>query len=139
MKKLNFDSGIKEYKINGNGVLRFNPADPNIYARFLEAIDKIKAVEEELVEQAGKQAQPDDGAATIQLMREADKRMKAVLSWVFGGVNDFDQILDGINLLAVGGNGERVVTNLFAALQPILVEGAQSFAKEKAAQLRAAR
>ena len=139
MKKLNFDSGIKEYKINGNGVLRFNPADPNIYARFLEAIDKIKAVEEELVEQAGKQAQPDDGAATIQLMREADKRMKAVLSWVFGGANDFDQILDGINLLAVGGNGERIVTNLFAALQPILVEGAQSFAKEKAAQLRAAR
>ena len=139
MKKLNFDSGIKEYKINGNGVLRFNPADPNIYARFLEAIDKIKAVEEELVKQAGKQAQPDDGAATIQLMREADKRMKAVLSWVFGGANDFDQILDGINLLAVGGNGERIVTNLFAALQPILVEGAQSFAKEKAAQLRAAR
>ena len=41
MEKLQFDSGIKEYKINGAGVLRFNPGDPNLYARFLEAGDKL--------------------------------------------------------------------------------------------------
>ena len=59
--------------------------------------------------------------------------MKEVLNWVFGNGNDFNKILGGINLLAVAGNGERVVTNLFAALQPILVAGAEACAKEKTA------
>ena len=30
MEKIQFDSGMKEYRINGKGVLRFNPADPNL-------------------------------------------------------------------------------------------------------------
>ena len=55
--------------------------------------------------------------------------MKEVLGWVFGEGNDFDQILGGVNLLAVGKNGQRVVTNLFDALQPILVEGAENCAR----------
>ena len=31
MEKLSFDTGIREYDVNGNGVLRFNPSDPNVY------------------------------------------------------------------------------------------------------------
>ena len=135
MKKLNFDSGVKEYKINGGGVLRFNPADPNVYARFLEAADKIRAVETQMASQAD--MQENTGAAALRLMQETDKQIKQILDWVFGGNNDFEQILGGVNLLAMGSNGERIVTNLFAALQPVLVEGAQAFAKEKAAQIKA--
>jgi hypothetical protein len=131
MEKLNFDSGIKEYKINGGGVLRFNPGDPNVYARFLEAAEKIRAVEEDLTRQAKNMPQEDSGKAAVQLMAQADKQMKEILGWVFGPSNDFDKILGGVNLLAVTGNGERVVTNLFAALQPILVDGAQRCANEK--------
>ena len=41
MEKISFDSGVKSYKINGTGVLRFNPGDPNVYARFLQAADKL--------------------------------------------------------------------------------------------------
>ena len=48
MEKISFDSGIRSYKINGTGVLRFNPGDPNVYARYMEAVPKIKAVEQEM-------------------------------------------------------------------------------------------
>ena len=130
MEKISFDSGVKSYKINGAGVLRFNPGDPNVYARFLEAADKLQDVENALVEEAKKLPEAD-GAGVVQLLNRADKEMKQVLGWVFGEGNDFDKILGGVNLLAVADNGQRVVTNLLAALQPVLVEGAERCAKEK--------
>lgn len=129
MEKIQFDSGIKEYRINGTGVLRFNPGDPNLYARFMEAAEKLQGLEKELAGQA-----QGDGAAIVQLLQTADRKMKQTLSWVFGQENDFDKILGGVNLLAVAGNGERVVTNLFAALQPVLVAGAEACAREKSAE-----
>ena len=131
MEKIQFDSGVQEFKINGGGVLRFNPGDPNVYARFLEAAEKIQGVETALTEQAKGLEEQDSGKAAVKLMAEADKQMKEILGWVFGPANDFDKILGGVNLLAVAGNGERVVTNLFAALQPVLVEGARRCANEK--------
>ena len=53
MEKLVFDSGVKEYKLGTGGVLRFNPSDPNVYARFMDAMDKIRAVEADLVKIRG--------------------------------------------------------------------------------------
>lgn len=128
MEQLKFDSGVREYKLNGGGLLRFNPSDPNVYARFLEAARKLQEMEKTLAEQAKTM---EDGASVVELLAQADKQMKELLSWVFGGSNDFDKLLGGVNLLAVAGNGERVVTNLFAALQPILVEGAERCAQDK--------
>ena len=61
--------------------------------------------------------------------------MKAILNWVFGGSNDFQKLLVGINLLAVAEKGERVVTNLFAALEPVLIEGAKLCANQRAKNL----
>ena len=130
MEKISFDSGVRSYKINGAGVLRFNPGDPNVYARFLEAADKLQEVETALVAEA-KTLPEADGGAVVQLLNRADREMKGVLSWVFGQENDFDKILGGVNLLAVADNGQRVVTNLLEALQPILVEGAERCAREK--------
>ena len=130
MEKIVFDSGVKSYKINGGGLLRFNPGDPNVYARFLEAADKLQDVEKALVEEAKKLPEAD-GAGVVQLLSRADKEMKQVLSWVFGEENDFDKILGGVNLLAVADNGHRVVTNLLEALQPVLVAGAERCANEK--------
>lgn len=132
MEKISFDSGIKTYRINGTGVLKFNPGDPNIYARFLQAADKLQTVEKALIEEA-KSLQEADGAGVVQLLSKADREMKQVLSWVFGQDNDFDKILCGVNLLAVAENGQRVVANLMEALQPVLIAGAERCAKEKAA------
>lgn len=128
MEKISFDSGVREYRLNGAGVLRFNPGDPNIYARFLEAAEKIRLVEQELRQQAEKET---TGEAAIRMLSQADRKMKDILSWVFGDGNDFQKLLGGVNLMAVAENGERVVSNLFAALQPILTEGAKRCAKEQ--------
>lgn len=131
MEKLLFDTGVKEYKLGVGGVLRFNPGDPNLYARFLEAAEKISQIEEDMIRSAKTEKCEDTGAAILKLLQEADQKMKQTLNWVFGHENNFDKLLGGVNLLAVGANGKRVVSNLFDALQPILLEGAQSCAREK--------
>ena len=127
MEKIQFDVGQRSYRINGGGILRFNPGDPNLYARFLEAVPKLQAVEEELVQHA----ETLQGEDIVKLMQQADEKMKGILNWVFSG-NDFHGLLSGVNLLAVADNGERVVTNLFAALEPVLTEGAKRCAGEQA-------
>lgn len=135
MEKIQFDSGIRSYRINGAGVLRFNPGDPNLYSRFLEAVEKLKAVEAELTEHA----EAVQGEEIVKLMTAADEKMKGILGWVFGPENDFHKILGGVNLLAVADNGERVVTNFFAALEPVLVEGAKRCAGQQADTIKARR
>ena len=128
MEKIQFDAGQRSYRINGGGILRFNPGDPNLYARFMEAVEKLQAVETELMQQ-GESAQGED---IVKLMGRADEKMKSILNWVFGGDNDFHKLLGGVNLLAVADNGERVVTKLFAALEPVLGDGAKRCAADLA-------
>lgn len=137
MQKLNVDIGVREFQI-GEGVLRFNPSDPNVYQRFMEALPKVEAVEQELVEKA-RQIPHDEnnGKEALRLMAEADTKTKALLDEVFTG-NSFDAIVDGVNLMAVAGNGERVITNLLAALQPIIQQGAKRFYDQKAGEAVAA-
>ena len=123
MKKIKLDTGVTAVAL-GSGTLRFHPADPNLYVRFQEAVEKLQSVENELVAKAA----DADGQTVARLLSDADRQMKNMLDWVFGPGNDFDALLEGVNLLAVASNGERVVTNLFAALEPILVDGAKKCA-----------
>ena len=127
MENIQFDSGVRSFAIKDGGVLRFNPSDPNVYGRFLDAAEKIKALEKDLVEQA--KSAEESGSAVVRLMVEADKKIKEILGWVFGSENDFEQILGGVNLMAVADNGQQVIANLLQALEPILVAGAQRYAK----------
>ncbi len=118
MEQLTIDTGLREYAVNGGpehggGVLRFNPSDPNVYSRFCTLQNQLQELEQQV------QAQSPTGTDAIQLLAQADQRAKGLLAEVFGPGNDFDAMLGGTNLLAVAGNGERVITNLFAALQPI--------------------
>ena len=144
--KLSVDLGIQEIEINGTGVLRFNPSDPNIFSRFYEMRDKLLELEkryqkieflapENLDEKGFPIKEPDPAAeanAMIRALREIDAEVKKELAYVFGPQNDFNEILGGVNLMAVAGNGERVVTNLLAALGPIMEEGAGRHLEKKA-------
>lgn len=130
MEKLTLDTGLRTFKINGGGVLRFNPGDPNVYARFLEAMDKLKEIEKGLAEQVGALEQ-EDGTGALRLLAQGDQEAKKILAWIFGEENDFDKILGGVNLLAVGANGERVLTNFFVAMEPILVAGAEACVRQQ--------
>ena len=130
MEQLTIDTGLREYAVNGGpehggGVLRFNPSDPNVYSRFCTLQNQLQELEQQV------QAQSPTGTDAIQLLAQADQRAKGLLAEVFGPGNDFDAMLGGTNLLAVAGNGERVITNLFAALQPILEAGARQCADAK--------
>lgn len=134
MQKLNIDLGIKEYEICGK-VLRINASDPNLYDRFVQAVDEIRTLEDEMIAQAKELPQEDEqanGEAVVHLMRQTDLKVKEKLNEVFGLDNDFDVILQKVNLMAVGENGERIITNLLAALIPLVEEGAQRFYNEKA-------
>lgn len=139
MEKLIFDTGIKEFEVNGKGVLRFNPADPNVYARFMDMSDKIRTVEKDLAERAQKLDDADNetrGAETLRIMRIADEKMKSLLAEVFGAENDFDQIFEGINLMAVASNGERVISNFYTAIEPVIMSGVQACVAEEVAEAK---
>ena len=133
MKKLDFDSGIEEYRLQGGGVLRFNPRDPNLYGRFLDAEEQMKKIEQDLRQKAEKAEQT--GLSVLELTREADRQLKDLLAQVFPG-NDFQKALSGVNLLAVAGNGQPVAVNLFAALEEILTAGAEAFADAQVQKVR---
>ena len=136
MKNITLDTGIEEFSFAGGGVLRFNPCDPNLYARFMDVEKEITAVEQELSRATDDSSQPE---TVLRLTREADRKAKEILNRAFGGENDFDKILGGVSLLAVTGNGQRVVSNLLAVLEEILTEGAARFAAGKARAIEASR
>lgn len=136
MEQLNIDTGVRSYAINGGpeqggGILRFNPGDPNVYSRFLELGPKLEELERRVAEE-GRALPEEDGEAALRLLARADRSAKAMLAEVFGPGNDFDVILGGANLMAVASNGEQVITNLFAALQPILEQGVRFCADQRA-------
>lgn len=136
-KKLVLDDGIIELEINDNGVLRFNPSDFNLYQRFCKLVQELPGLEKKYMD--GVKEVPDDGesialaGAELDRAMEIDAEIKSRLSAVFGGGNDFDALLGGVNLMAYGKNGERVITNLLEALTPYLEEGARKHMKGEAA------
>ena len=130
MEKIKLDSGMRAYRIGEGGVLRFNPADPNLYARFIACDEKLQAIEEEMTEKA--KGLPQEELAGLRLLEETDRKLKSMLSWVFGEHNDFNEILGGVSLLATGENGQKVIVNLLSALQPVMEKGAKVCARQEA-------
>ena len=68
-----------------------------------------------------------------------DREIKEKLSGVFGPGNDFDALLGGVNVMAVGNNGQRVITNLLNALAPCIEEGAERHMKDAAQEAKLGR
>ena len=142
MQTITIDTGMQEYLINNRAVLRFNPSDPNLYHRFFAAAPKLDALDAELTEQLkALPAEPDDARAErgLALLTDYDHRIKALLTEIFGGENDFDKVLEGVNLAGTGANGKRVVQNLLDALTPILQDGAAQHLQATAANARGSR
>ena len=124
METLHFDTGVREYRVGG-GVMAFNPADPNLYSRFLECLTTLEDLEKAL---AG-----DDGDI-LNRLQQADTQAKAALSKVFPGT-DWEAVFQGVSLLAVGSNGSSVLANFLAALEPVLRQGALAAAQAEAKKL----
>lgn len=133
---LHLDDGILELDINGRGLLRFNASDFNVYQRFIAIVKELPEMEKKYMSEV---EQPDNGdelelaAANLNKAREIDRQIKERLSEAFGQENDFDNLLGGVNLMAFGRNGERVITNLLNALTPYIERGVKQHMKDAAA------
>ena len=116
MQTLQIDTGVEEFEVNGRGVLRFNPGDPNLYHRFFDLREQLAELEADLTRRTkALEETPDAGARTageLVLLAEYDRRIKTMLGEVFGKHNDFDALLDGVNLAGLGGNGRPVVSGV---------------------------
>lgn len=138
MPNLDIDTGIQEFSVNGRGVLRFNPGDPNLYHRFFAArgqlADLDRALTADLDAVQGDAAGDEDAraGAVLDLLAQYDAKLKGLLGGIFGPGNDFGAALEGVNLAAVSTNGQRVVQNLLDALAPILQQGAERTVQARA-------
>ena len=147
-KTLQFDDGLLRLDINGNGILTFNPSDFNVYQRFFGLLKELPELEKRYAAEVEQPGSEDDSFALagreLDRARELDREIKDKLGAAFGPGNDFDALLGGVNLMAVGNNGQRVITNLLNALAPYIENGvndhvtsAASAAKANRAQRRA--
>lgn len=127
MNQLTVDCGLEEYGLFEGAVLRFNPADPNLYARYLELGPRLEQLQKDLQ----REFKADEGMQMVQLLQQTDRELKEMLTYVFGPQNDFFRLMQGINLLATGRNGLTVAENLMMALEPVLQEGAERFVRER--------
>ena len=139
-KKLVFDDGLVRLDINGNGILTFNPSDFNVYERFyalskeLPELEKKYAAEvESMPENMGSEQVVELAGRELIRAKEIDAEVKAKLSAVFGAGNDFDKLLGGVNIMAFGTNGERIISNFLSALQPYIEEGVKKHTDDEVA------
>lgn len=140
IQKLLVDDGLLRLDINGNGLLVFNPTDFNLYERFyalrkeLPELEKKYAAEVETVpEEADEDEIIELTGQELGKAKAIDAEVKARLSAVFGAGNDFDKLLGGVNVMALGSNGERVITNLLHALTPYIEKGVAEHTQDEVA------
>ncbi|MFQ7444006.1 MAG: hypothetical protein ACLRNA_07960 [Gemmiger formicilis] len=93
--ELNIDTGVEEFRVNGRGVLRFNPADrtlPPLFAAGAELDGYDAALTKALAALDGDEQQAPRRAGPLN---EYDGKIKKLLTGIFGAENDFDAILGG--------------------------------------------
>lgn len=142
-QKLVIDDGLIRLDINGNGILKFNPSDFNVYERFyaltkeLPEIERKYHAEVEIVpaELTEHDVQELTGRE-LDRAKAIDAEIKAKLSFAFGPGNDFDKLLGGVNIMAFGSNGERIISNLLNALIPYVENGVKKHAENEASEAR---
>lgn len=113
MQSINFNSGYKEYAINGDetNVVRFMPSDFNILERIKEAVPVIESVHQTY-------ADSKDVPDISEVMSSCDKKIREQINYIFG--NDVCTAAFGATncLSPVGGN--LLYQCFLEALFPIL-------------------
>lgn len=143
-KTLQFDDGLLRLDINGNGLLTFNPSDFNVYQRFFQLLKELPELEKRYTaeveassgENPGEEETFQMAGRELDRARDIDREIKDKLGAVFGSGNDFDALLGGVNVMAVGNNGERIITNLLNALAPYIEEGAERHRQDAVREAR---
>ena len=130
MERVVVDDGLLRLEINENGILSFNPSDFNLYERFMNLWRELPEIEKRYISKVESNSIDENDMESIgrelETVKEIDNEVKSRLNAVFGAGNDFDKLLAGVNCMALGSNGERVITNLLDALRPYIEKGVQA-------------
>lgn len=122
---INFESGVKEYTVNGTTTIRFNPTDSDFVKRLFDAFDEIDKESDEWKNTVTKTG---DRNKIFELTAKADKETRAAINGVFG-YDVCTDVFGNMNVYALG-DGLPVWVNFCIA---IMEECDTAFARERKA------
>ena len=125
MQDLNISTGLKEYNINGQCVVRFNPTDPAFVNMIFHAFNKLDARHDEYSKLVSNE---EDGVKLFEIARTMDKEMRETINEVLGC--DVCTPVFGDMSVYAAADGLPLWANLLLA---IIDEMDDSFAREKKA------
>lgn len=114
MENLRFDTGVKEFALNGNenAVVRINPTDANQLKSIYDALTRMEGKQNEYesrIKECG-----DDGLKALEVLQDMDKQIRAEIDLLFGV--GFSQNAFGMMNLYAYGDGLPVWFNFIEAV-----------------------
>lgn len=109
MAVINFDSGVKEYSLNGKFSVWFNPTDSNFAEMLYNTFDELDKKQEEF-----RTENIEDGREAFKKNRERDREMRAALDDILGE-GACASLFGGMNVYALA-DGLPVWANLMLAI-----------------------
>lgn len=125
MKELNFETGLVEYRVNGNAVVRFNPTDSNFVKRLFDAYETLDSKQEFYKKRVETIA---DKREVFIFAKEQDEEMRGIIDGLFAEPVS-EAIFGALNVYALA-DGLPVWCNLMFA---VMDEIDTSFAREQKA------
>ncbi len=126
MPKIEFNTGLVEYEINGQAKVVFNPTDAGFIERIFDAFDELDRQQEAYSAEIEAQT---DNAGVFRVARKMDSEMRARIDAAFGAPGTAEAVFGGVNVYALA-DGLPVWCNLMLA---VIDEMDTGFAREKKA------
>lgn len=120
---LNFETGLKEFEVNGNAVLAFNPTDSAFVEKLFGAFETLDKRQDTYKEEVEKTA---DKREIFETARKMDAEMREIIDGVFERPVCAD-IFGSMNVYALGG-GFPVWCNFMLSIMDTIDT---TFAKEQ--------
>lgn len=111
---LSFDTGIKEYDINGVATVRFNPTDANFTDRLYKSFNDLKDRQDEFEQRVADIG--DDGEEMFRYAHERDVEMREIIDTVFDCPGLADKLFENMNCYALADDGTPVWIGLFMSV-----------------------
>lgn len=125
MKELNFETGLVEYKINGDATVCFNPTDSNFVKRLFDAYETLDSKQEFYKKRVDTMA---DKKEVFAFAKEQDEEMRGIIDDLFQSPVS-GTLFGGMNVYAMA-DGLPVWCNLMFAVMDEIDTG---FAREQKA------
>lgn len=115
MKELNFETGLVEYKINGNASVWFNPTDSNFVKRLFDAYETLDGKQEYYKKRVDTMA---DKKQVFDFAKEQDEEMRGIINELFQAPVS-DAIFGAMNVYAMADGLPAWCNLLFTVMDEI--------------------